>query len=224
MARPTEPDIEFDPRHRIVGAIILVTLAVIVLPLILDERPAAFRAAATDAVAATEAEPAKAAKIVVKKLGDDKPVSATTKSEPIPVPVSAKAETKPQAQETRVVIKKLNTDKVTAPAATASKPEAKVVAKAETATPTPAKSTSPAITAPHWAVQVGTFSNQGNVRRLSKQLKEHGYSLMLKDVNLKQGSAVRVRVGPYTTKASADRAQDKIRQQIGVKGVVVAGP
>lgn len=222
MARTTEPDIEFDPRHRIVGAIILVTLAVVVLPLILDERPAAFRAEPTDAVAATDAEPAKAAKIIVKKLGDDKPASTTTKSEAAPVPV--KAESKPQAQETRVVVKKLNTDKPATSTVATSKADTKIVAKTETKAPAPVNANNPAITKPHWAVQVGTFSNQGNVRRLSKQLKEHGYSLMLKDVNLKQGSAVRVRVGPYSTKASADRAQDKIRQQIGVKGVVVAGP
>jgi len=222
MARTAEPDIEFDPRHRIVGAIILVTLAVVVLPLILDERPAAFHAEPSAAVTAADAEPVKAAKIIVKKLGEDKPASATARSEAAPAP--AKAETTPQAKETRVVVKKLNTDKATTPTVTASKPDSKPVAKAETTTSTPVKTTSPAITMPHWAVQVGTFSNPGNVRRLSKQLKEHGYSLMLKDVNLKQGSAVRVRVGPYTSRASADRAQDKIRQQLGVKGVVVAGP
>ncbi|MDX5152373.1 MAG: SPOR domain-containing protein, partial [Acidiferrobacterales bacterium] len=81
-----------------------------------------------------------------------------------------------------------------------------------------------AVTKPHWAVQVGTFSNQSNVRRLKKQLEQHGFSVMFKDIKLKQGNAVRVRVGPYSSRASADKAQGKIRQDIGIKGVVVAGP
>ena len=113
--------------------------------------------------------------------------------------------------QTRVVTKKIET--------TASKPDA---VKAESKT-TASRSPS-AITQPHWAVQVGTFSNQANVRRLKKQLQQYGFSVMFKDIKLKQGNAVRVRVGPYSTRASANKAQDSIKQHIGIKGVVVAGP
>lgn len=216
MARSPGPDTTFDPRHRIVGAIILVTSAVIVLPLILDQQPGAATSAevssstvqsATD----TAASAGESSRIVIRKLTDNKP-----------------AADKPA--ETRVVIKKLDDNKP-AEMAKATEPVKEKPAARPVAAPVVKKVEPPkkvastqAITSPHWAVQVGTFSNPGNVRRLSKQLKERGYSLMLKDITLKQGTAVRVRVGPYSTRASADRAQGKIRDQIGVKGVVVAGP
>lgn len=217
MARSPEPDTAFDPRHRIVGAIILVTSAVIVLPLILDQQPGT----TTSTAVASGTEPStvdatsptgESSRIVVRKLTDNKSPAAD------------------KPAETRVVIKKLadskSTEAVKAAEPIKEKPATKpavapVVKKVEA--PKKVASTQ-AITSPHWAVQVGTFSNPGNVRRLSKQLKERGYSLMLKDITLKQGTAVRVRVGPYSTRASADRAQGKIRDQIGVKGVVVAGP
>lgn len=219
MARSSGPDTDFDPRHRIVGAIILVTFAVIVLPLILDQQPGTTTATAAVPGADSPSLPVagdtssgESSRVVIRKLTDSKPSAGD------------------KPAETKVVVKKLGDSKPTEVAKAAEPvkekpaPEpvaAPVVKKVDP--PTKVASTK-AITTPHWAVQVGTFSNPGNVRRLSEQLKERGYSLMLKDIKLKQGTAVRVRVGPYSTRASADRAQGKIRDQIGVKGVVVAGP
>lgn len=217
MARTQEPDIEFDPRHRIVGAIILVTLAVILLPLILDEHPnAAIQSSDSELTVAPTVglagNPDKAEKVVVKSLSDN---SASETGKPA-------AAQKP-ATRTRVVVKKIETP--------GSKQQTVAAKPAPVATITNAKKqtiaaqhSKPTDSRPHWSVQVGTFSNQGNVRRLRKQLEERGYSVMFKDVTLKQGTAVRVRVGPYSSRASADKAQGKIRKDIGIKGVVVAGP
>lgn len=223
MARTNEPNIEFDPRHRIAGAIILVTVAVIILPLILDERHAPAPVEPDRAAHVSTPEPAsgaadqdtKSSRVVVRKLSERVPTATA--------PTDATTKDSKQENQTRVVVKQL------APAKSQS--EIPKVASDSSSKPVPVKKTEPtktattqAVTKPHWAVQVGTFSNPGNVRRLSKQLKERGYSVMFKDVNLKQGTAVRVRVGPYTSRASADRAQGKIIKDIGVKGVVVAGP
>jgi len=217
MARTREPEIEFDPRHRIVGAIVLVTLAVILLPLILDEHPNPTIAIAsndgvdssTTSVETIQAKSTSPEKVIVKKLDINQATSDDNLS-------SSRGDTKPVEQtkavaQTRVVTKKIET----APAKPA-------VVKAESKTT--ASHSSSVITQPHWAVQVGTFSNQANVRRLKKQLQQYGFSVMFKDIKLKQGNAVRVRVGPYATRASADKAQGKIKQDIGIKGVVVAGP
>jgi DedD protein len=212
MARTSEPDIQFDPRHRIVGAIILVTLAVIVLPLLLDERasirPEGNAVVEAAGVVVGDDNVNQPSKLVIRELSGAKTTA------PVSEPSS-----KTRPNQTRVVVKRLDgTPKASAtqtPKKSAPAPRPDVPATV---------ATDSAATRPHWAVQVGTFSNPGNVRRLSSQLKEYGYSLMLKDVNLKQGAAVRVRVGPYSSRASADRAQGKIKQLTGVKGVVVAGP
>ena len=215
MARTREPDIEFDPRHRIVGAVVLVTLAVILLPLILDEHPESrlvngnppHQDTPEQTVAAAENGAVKTEKVVIRKLDlGERSVSATDKAE-APQNTASKA-----SAPTQVVTKKID---ITAPPANDSK---------QSPTPVATTKSTQAVTKAHWAVQVGTFSNQANVRRLKKQLEQHGFPVMFKDIQLKQGNAVRVRVGPFTTRASADKAQGKIRQDIGIKGVVVAGP
>ncbi|MGW8248074.1 MAG: SPOR domain-containing protein [Acidiferrobacterales bacterium] len=217
MARTREPEIEFDPRHRIVGAIVLVTLAVILLPLILDENPNPAIASATNVDQASSAQPdgagtAQAEKVIVKKLTLNEGAPATKSS-------SSQSGSKPVERETtggqtRVVTKKVELGSVKPAASKVDSKPVKVTASAS----------KQVVTKPHWAVQVGTFSNQSNVRRLKKQLEQHGFSVMFKDIKLKQGNAVRVRVGPYSSRASADKAQGRIRQDIGIKGVVVAGP
>ena len=220
MARTREPEIEFDPRHRIVGAIVLVTLAVILLPLILDEHPNSTIVANNSGTQETEVQSVKLAdsstsgteKVVVKKLTLDKTTAGTSLSET--KPGSKPDDSNNPVAQTRVATKKVETA-TTKPVATVT--ESKPVQLAESHS---SKTASQA----HWAVQVGTFSNQTNVRRLKKRLEQHGFSVMFKDITLKQGNAVRVRVGPYASRASADKAQDKIKQDIGIKGVVVAGP
>ena len=220
MARTREPEIEFDPRHRIVGAIVLVTLAVILLPLILDEHPNSTIASTSSGTPEPEVQSVKLAdnstsgaeKVVVKKLTLDKSTTGTRLSEP--TPDSKLSDSNKPVAQTRVATKKVETatSKPVAPVT-----ESKPVQVAES-------HSSKIASQAHWAVQVGTFSNQANVRRLKKQLEQHGFAVMFKDIKLKQGNAVRVRVGPYASRASADKAQDKIKQDIGIKGVVVAGP
>jgi len=220
MARTREPEIEFDPRHRIVGAIVLVTLAVILLPLILDEHSNSTIASAKEdrqesqvqSVTTADSSTSGTEKVVVKKLTLGK--VATGSKVPESKPDAKTGDSSKPVAQTQVVTKKVETPSAKT---TVTRPESKPVQVAGSHT---SKISSDA----HWAVQVGTFSNQTNVRRLKKQLEEHGFSVMFKDIKLKQGSAVRVRVGPYASRASADKAQDRIKQDIGIKGVVVAGP
>jgi len=223
MARTQELDNDFDPRHRVVGAVILVTIAVIVLPLILDEHPT-FEIAngkPQESVAVENGETP--SRIVVKTIvnGQAKPAPAASDAQPEAIPkketsVAKAASGQPASTGNPAVVTKQNA---------VADDKKKELPKSK---PTPVAKVNPAntkeITTPHWAVQVGTFSNAGNVRRLSTQLKEHGYSVMQKSVPLKQGTAVRVRVGPYSSRSSADKAQAAINKQIGIKGVVVAGP
>lgn len=71
-------------------------------------------------------------------------------------------------------------------------------------------------------VQVGTFSNPANARRLSEKLKNQKYRVVMKVVALKSGRAVRVRVGPFRSKQGAADARDRINKKNGIKGVVLA--
>ena len=230
MAQIKGPDRDFDPRHRIVGAIILVTLAVIIFPLILDERSSSAiatgnqvekgagsatviaDASRTSGAAENQGKPSK---VIIKKLSDSKSLPATKTAKP--------ASDNKSQKTVKTVVKTVTPGR---PSGGRDSSKAAVAQKKESS-PAPSRVSTRKTTVslkPHWAVQVGTFSNPGNVRRLGERLKERGYSVMYKDVSLKQGTAVRVRVGPYNSRASADQAQGKIVKDIGVKGVVVAGP
>lgn len=219
MARSKELDKEFDPRHRVVGAVILVTIAVIVLPLILDEHPT-FETAGSkshDVAVSGDAEPQ--TRVVVKTIVNGEARTESSEEKNKPAVESQKAATGAESGQAAVTKK---SPIAARPAVAVQEPKKGAEKSTPVATTEPVDTKE--VTTPHWAVQVGTFSNAGNVRRLGKQLKEHGYSVMQKTVPLKQGTAVRVRVGPYTSRSSADKAQAAINKQIGVKGVVVAGP
>jgi DedD protein len=188
----------FDPKHRIVGAIVLVVLVVIFVPMILSERqpPAELKGERDMPVPAATIEtkvmvtPVPAAEIKPKESTDASPRSA------------AATEEKPRTE---------------AKAATpAEKPS---VAKK----PEPA----PAVKPPAdnklengWMVQVGTFSNTNNAVRLRDKLKRLGHSVHTETVTLSGKKALRLRVGPFADRAKADKAQAQIRKETGVAGVV----
>ncbi len=75
-----------------------------------------------------------------------------------------------------------------------------------------------------WIVQVGAFSNSTNAQRLRQELQQSGYPVSLDNVELKGSKAVRVRVGPFRERQLAQEAQAKIESQTGLRGVVIAYP
>jgi DedD protein len=205
MAGRQEAETEFEPRHRILGAVILVTLGFIMFSVVLNEQPqrldpeAKAMAVAPDTrVVVTPVPQAKPVPAVQPKVVDNPLAPKHLVKKPVvPEPVPDE----PMAAETArpVVVK-------TVPARKATKP-AKKTAKAS---------------GKRWMVQVGTFSDPANARRLSNKLKSQQYRVVMKVVALKNSSAVRVRVGPFKSKQSAATARDRINKKNGIKGVVLA--
>lgn len=204
MADKDDPSRDFNPKHRIVGAIILVALAVIFVPMILSER-------APERPDAQLAEvPAPDTQIVVAPVAPPPPEDPSEPVKTIPpmMPVQPSipepvAETPPAAE----------------PAAKpAPAPKPAPVAPA-TAKPKPA----PAL-AVGYVVQLGAFSDTDNAKRLEARLREHGYSPTLDSVKVDGKRATRVRVGPYRNKDEASNVQARIQKEIGNKGVVLSYP
>ena len=189
---------EFNPKHRIVGAIVLVVLVVIFVPMILSER-----------------QPP-----VELKGGRDMPApAATTETKVMVTPVPA-AEIKPKETTDASDFSATSTDGKSRteakPAAPAEKPS---VAKK----PEPAPAEKPAAENKlddGWMVQVGTFSNSKNATRLRDKLTRLGHSVHTETVTISGKKALRLRVGPFTDRAKADKAQAQIRKETGVAGVV----
>lgn len=197
-----DPGTDFNPRHRILGAVILVAAAVIFVPMILSEREPP-PAAVAPLPAAGEGEATEPVKVAVTDLRRPAPEPAAA----APAPGSAPARTAEPAK----------------PVAAAPSP-ANATASPAPRTP-PADPAKPAPKLDHgWVVQVGTFANASNAERLEEKLREQGHAVRAERITLDAGKAVRLRVGPFRDKALALRAQAQIQKEIGVQGVVLAYP
>lgn len=190
---------DFNPKHRIVGAIVIVAIVVIVVPMILNERqpPSEIKDISETPMRSETAD----TKIVVTPVAGEEsqanPVGETAAKAVTPAPI----------------------------ATSVPKPEAKLVAPVEK--PAPAKKPKTVTTekiTKGWIVQVGTFSNTGNAVRLREKLKAHGHTVNTETVVVADKKAMRLRVGPFHDKEQAVRALAQIRKETGVSGAVQTYP
>ena len=219
MAERKETEDDFNPRHRIVGAVVLVALAVIFLPMLLSDRPPETGdgsvipggAATETRIVVTPVPPPddKAPSLSKPAVSEKAPEKATTASKTVVVPVEPTTEV-PAA--------------VKAPANLESRQqEAKPVPEPRPASESrkSAAASKPAATVEKgWLVQVGAFSQLDNARRLHDKLSQKGYTAVLDPPNPEKGKTVRVEVGPYKDAAAAKAAQARIQSELGIKGVV----
>jgi DedD protein len=200
VADKDDPSRDFNPKHRIVGAIILVALAVIFVPMILSER------APPDPDGRLIEVPSPDTRVVVTPVvpPEPDPEAGAVKTIPPMLPVQPTAAPEPETP--------------------AAAPEPPPPPPATTAKPEPPKpKPAPAVTS-GYVVQLGAFSDADNAQRLATQLREHGYAPKLDSVSVDGKRATRVRVGPYRSKDEASAAQARIHKDIGTQGVVLSYP
>jgi len=212
MAEKKDTGEQFNPRHRIVGAVILVALAVIFLPMLLSERPPQAPANSPTSLPVPDSRvvPAESATggprtvtIPIEPPGSTKPAGkpavATSKPVEPPPPVPAKAET-PQKQESEAVPEK--TTKPKAVAKSSPKPSARTTV------------------ATGWYVQVGVFSQMENARRLQQKIQKKGYKVRIDPPTASTGQSIRVEVGSYKAESEARSAAARIQGEFDIKGLV----
>jgi DedD protein len=209
-------------KQRMVGALVLIAIAVIFLPMLFSRQDEA-RHVQVDAPAAPQA-----------------PAVSQVKVEPVPVP-----EQQPLPQEPVPTDEELahpsqptvNQQPPSMPIAPApAKPVASAPATKAPPSPAPAKQAlapaqAPASAAPAaepnrvdanglsitWAVQVASLSNRANADNLQKTLRTQGYNAYIRTSD----GVNRVFVGPLIERAEADRLRDQLDKQQKLKGIVV---
>ena len=219
MAERKEAEDDFNPRHRIVGAVILVALAVIFLPMLLSDRPPE-----TDDSSVAPGGSVPETRIVVTPVP---PPGDRTASIPKPA-VPEKAPEKTSSATKTVVVPVEPTTEVPAAAKAPAIPESRLPEAKPAPEPRPSseskKSTAAvkpaAAVEKGWLVQVGAFSQMDNARRLHEKLSQKGYAVFLDPPQPEKGKTVRVEVGPYKDVAAAKAAQARIQSELGIKGVV----
>jgi DedD protein len=188
---------QFDPKHRIIGAIVVVATAVILVPLLLGQR---------DAPPDSSSLPSGAAAREGNKV-------AITQVTPPPALEPAKPASPPAAAPAN-------------PSASPASPATPASAKAPTGSVTTATKADPkhAVASSGWVVQVGTFANAANANRLEQKLRAGGQPVRAEQIKIDTGKAVRLRVGPFDDSVAALKAQERIQKDVGIKGVVLAYP
>ena len=184
-------------RRRLIGAVALVLLVVILLPVVFDSDPAPtagngieLRIPNKDSVG--EFQP----KINLPEL--EKMASAVAAASDV---ASVPVVTSPPV--TKVVPTPVAKPVVSAQTVSKPKPEAK-----------PKVEIKP-VTKPHavpktgWAVQVGAFANADTARNLQVKLYKEGHHAYTE----KAGNVIRVRVGSYPTLEAAEKVKSKLETQ-----------
>ena len=191
-------------RRRLVGAAALALLAVIVLPMVMDEEPKPLTQEVLIRIPSQDST-APAARLAAP-APEEKPAPAEAKAEPKaeeapPAPPKAAEEAKPAAAASAKPEPK-----------PADKPEPKTVAKAEAKPVEPAAKTEAKHETEQWVVQLGAYQDPGNVRVLLAKIKELGYPAYTEKVDTGQGVRTRVRAGPFATREKAEKAQAGLRR------------
>lgn len=75
-----------------------------------------------------------------------------------------------------------------------------------------------------WVVQVGTFKNLDNVKKITDKLKSSGFVASTSPVKTDSGEATRVWVGPFAARVEAARTKTRIKQKVGTEGIIVVYP
>lgn len=91
--------------------------------------------------------------------------------------------------------------------------------------PTPASAAAPATPAGGgYAVQIGAFSDQATANARRDRLRQGGFTAFVDSVSTEQGTLWRVRVGPETARADAERLRDALKARLAIDGQVVVHP
>ncbi len=197
-------------RRRLVGAIALVLLAVIVLPMVFDPEPKP--AAPLVNIRIPSEEGSKFTPKVVPKAGSiaedtqnkagETPAAPAAAPDPAPAPSPVTEPVKAAAQPVA---------KAPEQATPVEKPAAKVAEKPAALAPT----------GEQWVFQVGAFASLEKVKEIVDQLNAAKLPHYTESVAIKTGSVTRVRLGPFASKEAADRALERTKA-LGLNPVRVA--
>jgi DedD protein len=71
-----------------------------------------------------------------------------------------------------------------------------------------------------WVVQLGSFSNEQNALKLRDQLRAKGYTTFVEAVDANGVKVFRVRVGPELDRLRAEAIREKLEKELKIKGIV----
>jgi DedD protein len=204
-------------KERLVGAAVLVAIAVWLIPWVLDgpDNPVETGPASLQLPAAQEPVPMRTQTL---KLGEppaaaQPPATATEKTEAPAETVVAAATPEPTQPAPTTAPASVGTPPTPKPAAadTSHKPGAAP----------PAAAAAPGTAKGDWTVQLGSFGDEANARRLADRASTFGYKANVASYKANGKTMYRVRVGAYGSKGQADATASALSAH-GLTAKVVA--
>ena len=188
-------------RRRLIGAIVLVTAIIVVLPMVLDSEPRA---------------PGQAVNVDIPSPDSGRftsrimPVVPGPPAPPAKAP-EPKAETKPPAEEKKAPAPE--------PAKPALKAETELAQKPSPPAKLPEKKAKPAPkpAAGKYVVQVIALADAGKAKELQEKIAAAGIKSYTEVVKTAKGDVTRVRVGPFATREQAEKAREQLKA-LGMSG------
>lgn len=206
-------------KERLVGAAVLVAIAVWLIPWVLDGPEGGAEAPASSLQLPSAEEPMPM-RTQTLKLGDAPEPNAGSAAPPgttPPTQLQAATEPPKPAAEQPKPAPESRADL----GAAGSRSVAAVTHAPEKASPAQPKSEPPPAVAGDWTVQLGSFEDEGNAKRTAQRAATYGYKA---DVSSSRNGArllYRVRVGPQATKAASEAAASALRAH-GMEARVVS--
>lgn len=196
-------------KERIIGATVLVVVAVLIVPVFLDgpgEEPETIKRPVT--LPGQSDQPRKQQTIVLER----------DRSRPVPNAAPAEAPAEDTSQPDRPL-----PEPVPAPVTEAQEPPVAEAPAGEESAPAAGKAAPTDSETGLWAVQLGSFSNRENAERLAADLRADGYAAFLSQLDTGGDSLHRVRVGPQKDRDTAEAVAARL-VAAGHPGQVVPHP
>lgn len=226
-------------KHRLVGAAVLVSLAVIFLPMLLNNAgesgptitstniPPKPKNGFSSRVMPVEEPQPRVAAVTAPQAAAEKQGAKATGPAPATGPPASSGSTATAATASasaaagsRVTTASGTPAKEAAKAAVA--PGAGTAEKHVASTREGVSPLAPGVTA--WAVQLGSFAKPDNATALRDKLRHMGYTAFVERVPGVGGTMTRVFVGPELERGNAVKTQEKLRAETKLDGIVVRYP
>jgi DedD protein len=198
-------------RHRLIGASVLVLLGVVGFPFLFDTQP---RPISIDIPIEIPAKTSPAPTIKA-------PAASATPAVPAPAPVAAKPPAPSvEARETlsarEEVVEapaaaKPSVEPAKSPSVPTDAERARALLEGKTATPPATPAATVPATAERLVVQVGAFSEEAGARTVRQKLEAAGLKTYTNVAETSDGRRIRVRLGPYNSRAEADKAAARVK-------------
>lgn len=196
-------------KHRLVGAAVLIILAVIFVPLILENEPGV-----EERITSTNIPPEPKQEFKSRIV----PLSDVASS--LPATPNAKP-----AKEVQSVPERKPEPVKEAPQSSHSKPTPTKSARSSgSASGGQGGAEKSRVGLAAWAVQLGSFSNAENALRLRDRLRDKGLTAFVESAYVDRKRISRVYVGPEISRDKAAKARDRLEREFKLKGLLVRYP